>query len=174
VINHVRVLGDELGLADLPFLQPTLGATIYFQDGVSGAIRQVIVDPRNRRVVAMAVWVRFANQQLKSLNSGEAGTPERLVVIPMEAVRYLTGVSGFLHIKSTEKQRYMDFDPTSFAMPPAGWTPPHPYCPADVLFPREHEMADIETVQPHEDLFGAVVEGASIPEQLLVNDSLGG
>ena len=176
VINHVRVSGDEAGLRDLPFLQPTLGATIYFQDGVSGVIRQVIVDPGNRRVVAMTVWVRFADQrqQLKPLNHGEAQSPERLVVIPMEAIRYLTGASGFLHIKSTEQERYMDFDPASFVMPRADWTPPFPYCPADVLFPCEDQMADIETAQPHEGLFEAVAEGAHIPEQLLVNDSLGG
>ena len=81
-----------------PFLQPTIGETIYFLDGISGVVNQVIINPNNRRVVAMTVRAQFANQrqELKSLNNGKALSPERLVVLPMDVVRYMTKVSGFL------------------------------------------------------------------------------
>lgn len=148
VINHVRVSGDELDVTELPFLQPVSGETIYFLDGVSGVVKQVIVNPDNRRVIAMTVRVWFANQQqdLRSLNHRESGSPEQLVVISMDAVRYLTRASGFLNIKSNERERYMDFDPSSFVTPSAQWTPPYPYCSTDVLFPVEYQAVDVQSV----------------------------
>src|SRR5512138_157322 len=55
VINHIHVSGIELEVPDQPFLQPTIGETIYFLDGISGIVRQVIINPNNRRVVALTV-----------------------------------------------------------------------------------------------------------------------
>ncbi|MGZ9223890.1 MAG: BON domain-containing protein, partial [Anaerolineales bacterium] len=111
VINNVHVLGVERELQEQPFLQPTIGAIIYFLDGISGVVTQVIINPNNRRVVAMILWGQFANQrqELKSVNSAEAPSPARLVVVPMDLVRYMTKVSGFLHINGQDSKRYADF-----------------------------------------------------------------
>src|SRR5688572_25084645 len=89
VINNVRIAGAELELPDQPFLQPSIGETIYFLDGISGVVRQVIINPNNRRVIAMTVGGKFADrrQELKSLNSSESRSPERLVVLSMDLVR---------------------------------------------------------------------------------------
>src|SRR3990172_1630762 len=116
VINHVRVSGDELELQDQPFLQPTIGETIYFLDGPSGVVKQVIINPNNRRVIAMTIQGKIADRryELNSLTDGKARLPEQLVAVPMSVVRYLTRASGFLYINSNERNRYTDFDPGYF------------------------------------------------------------
>jgi osmotically-inducible protein OsmY len=177
VINSARVRGSDLDLQDQPFLQPSIGEEIFFLNGISGVVRQVIINPNNRRVVAMTVWGRFADQQqeLKSLTNGEARSPERLIVLSMNLVRYLTKVSGFLSISSNERKQYMDFDSAAFRTPNVDWVPPYPYCPDDVLFPAEYQHAAIQIAfEPDQLPFGAILEDASLGEQLITNDSLGG
>jgi hypothetical protein len=177
VINNVSISGAESELTDRPFLQPMIGEIIYFLDGIFGVVRQVIIDPNNRRVVAMTVRGQFADQrqELKSLNSAEARSPERLVVLSMDLVRHLTRVSGFLHINSSERERYLDFDPASFRAPNVDWTPPYPYCPDDVLFPLEKQAAEVQTLERSPGSPSTVALDEQLRwEQLLANDSLGG
>ena len=177
VVNNVRVSGSELQSPEQPFLQPAIGENIYFLDGISGVVNQVIINPDNRRVVAMTVRVQFANQrqELKSLQSGKALSPERLVVLPMDLVRYMTRVSGFLNISSTESERYMDFDPTSFSAPKHGWNAPYPYCPDDVLFTMDKQELSYQSLD-HLPRPPFVVrwEEQPLAAELLANDSLGG
>jgi osmotically-inducible protein OsmY len=177
VINNVNVSGSELKPAEQPFLQPTIGEDIYFLDGISGVVKQVIINPNNRRVVAMTVQAQFANQQqeLKSLNGGKALFPERLIVLPMDAVRYMTTVSGFLHINSNERERFKDLDSASFRTPDVDWAPPYPYCPDDVLFPVEKHEVEYQILEqlPRPPLVVAMHEQA-LWEQLLADESLGG
>lgn len=178
VINHVRVSGAQLEMQDQPFLQPTIGETIYFHDGVSGIVKQVIMNPDNRRVIAMTIQGKFTDRLHKpnSLSDGNARLPEQLVTVPMSMVRYLTKASGFLYINSNERNRYMDFDPGTFIVPNKDWVPPYPYCPDDVLFPIEYqEVVDIQIAHEHHRFpFAAISEDALLREQLLANDSLGG
>ena len=177
VINNVHVSGSELNPAEQPFLQPTIGEDIYFLDGISGVVKQVIINPNNRRVLAMTVQAQFANQQqqLKSLNGGKALFPERLIVLPMDAVRYMTTVSGFLHINSNERERFKDLDSASFRTPDVDWAPPYPYCPDDVLFPVEKHEVEYQILEqlPRPPLVIAMHEQA-LWEQLLADESLGG
>jgi osmotically-inducible protein OsmY len=177
VINNVRVSGVNEELHDLPFLQPTIGQVIYFLDWNSGVVKQVIVNPNNRRVIAMILRGQFANQpqEFTSTNNNHVQSSERLVVVPMDLVRYLTKVSGFLHINSNERKRYMDFDPTRFSTPKNGWKAPYPYCREDVLFPvqkREVEYQILEQL-PRSPFVVAWVE-QPLSEELLIDDSLGG
>lgn len=130
VVNNVRVPGAEQEVQEQPFLQPAIGAIIYFLDGVSGIVKQVIINPDNRRVKAMVIQGRFTEQHARLDSRG----PEHLIAVPMNEVRYLTRVSGFLYIKSSERNRYTEFNPDGFFTPEKGWSPPHPYCPEDVLF----------------------------------------
>jgi len=177
VINNVRVSGTELELQDQPFLQPTIGEIIYFLDGISGVVKQVIMNPNNRRVIAMTVQGKFTDRryELHSLTDGKAQLPEQLVAVPMSVVRYLTKASGFLYINSTERNRYTDFDAGTFIVPNKDWLPPYPYCPDDVLFPVEYQDADIQIAyEPYRFPFAAISEDASLREQLLANDSPGG
>ena len=177
VVNNVRVSGVAMESPDQLFLQPSIGELIYFVDGVSGVVKQVIMNPNNRRVIAMVVWGQFVDQRRKPKTSayGETQSPERLVVIAMDTVRYLTRDSGFLHIKSNETERYTDFNPASFRSPNMDWTPPYPYCPDDILFPVEHRAMEYQLLKKFpRSLFVLAWEENSLREQLLANDSLGG
>ncbi|HLO33575.1 MAG TPA: BON domain-containing protein [Anaerolineales bacterium] len=177
VINNIRVSGSEMELPAQPFLQPTIGEIIYFLDGISGVVKQVIINPNNRCVVAMTVWGQFADQRqdLKSLNSAKARSPERLVVLSMDLIRYMTRVSGFLTINSHDRTRYMDFDLNRFSTPKSDWKAPYPYCPDDVLFPVEKQQVKFQVLEqlPRPPLVVAPEEQL-LWEQLLANDSLGG
>ncbi|HEX9333083.1 MAG TPA: BON domain-containing protein [Anaerolineales bacterium] len=177
VINNVRVSGAEQELQDQPFLQPTIGEIIYFLDGVSGAVKQVIINPNNRRVTAMIIEGKFADRhdELNLLTDGKARPSEHLVVVPMNEVRYLTKVSGFLYINSNERNRYMEFNPTRFFAPKNDWQAPYPYCPDDVLFPIEQREVEYQILEqlPRPPFVVALQEQA-LWEQLLANDSLGG
>ncbi|MEJ2352907.1 MAG: BON domain-containing protein [Anaerolineales bacterium] len=139
VINSVRAPGVDLEAEDQRFLQPSIGVQIYFRDGLSGKVQRVIINPNNRRVVAMVVRGRYSNSQEdpRFLPYGEERLPERLVAIPMSTIRFLTKSSGFLKIDSAEAARYSDFDPSCFIVPREDWRPPYPYCPDEVLFPVE-------------------------------------
>lgn len=177
VINNVRISGAELELQDQPFLQPAIGKIIYFLDGISAVVKQVIMNPNNRRVIAMTVQGKLTDQrqELKSLNHDEAQSPERQFVLRMSEVRYLTKVSGFLNIHSNESKQYKEFDPASFIVPNKDWVAPYPYCPEDVLFPIEYQNVDIQIAyEPQPVPVVAISKDTSLGEQLLDNDSLGG
>jgi hypothetical protein len=172
VVNHIHVSGKTSGFPHQPFLQPLLGEIIYFLDGQSGVVRQVVMNPNNRRVIAMIILGGSVDPVHKnqSLNKGGVQPPEWLMVIPMDMVRYLTRDSGFLRINSTERGRNLDLNPASFISPGAGWTPPYPYCPEDVLFPTEDQRMNESYQFPIE----AITEDLSFTKQVFANDSLGG
>ena len=178
VINHVHVSGAGQELQDQPFLQPTIAGIIYFLDGISGVIKQVIINPNNRRVTAMIIEGKFTDQHydINFLTGGKARfPPEPLVIVPMSEVRYLTKASGFLNINSNERNRYMEFNPARFFSPKNGWKAPHPYCPDDVLFPVEQREVEYQILeQLPRSPFGAALQEQALWEQLLANDSLGG
>lgn len=136
VINHIRISGAAPALQNPPFLQPTIGAIIYFLDGIFGVVKQVIINPDNRCVIQVIVQGQLSSQKhnLMSLTNNQAEILQKTVVIPMNLVRYLTKNSGFLTIESAETTRYKDFDPLYFTAPKTDWAPPYPYGPDDVLF----------------------------------------
>ena len=179
VINSIRISGSDLDSPEEPFLQPIIDEEIFFHDGISGTVQQVIINPDNRRVVAMTIRGRFENQrqELRSLNKGEARSPERIIVLSMNSVRYLTKVSGFLYINSNDKDRYMDFDPAHFFTPKKDWKAPYPYCPDDVLFLTEQQDVKDQILQQFSRSPIAVgLEDQLLKQQLTANanDGLGG
>ena len=177
VINNVHVSGSEPVTQNQPFLQPAIGESIYFLDGISGVVKQVIINPNNRLVTAMTIQGNFNEQrnELHSPANGTAKLSEQLIVVPMKTIRYLTEVSGFLYINSTERNLYQDFDPASYYVPNRDWTPPYPYCPDDVLFPVEYRTEDIQIAYgSRQPPFEEIPDGKSFKEQVLANDSLGG
>jgi sporulation protein YlmC with PRC-barrel domain len=137
VINEIKVLGVVLDAEDKRFLQPSIGKELYFQDGLSVTVRQVVIDPHNRRVVGIVVLGQLpGNQQLmKSRTDSGKVDPERLVVIPMSSVQHLTRGTGLLNVESTETDKFKSFDPAQFVKPNPDWLPPYPYCPSEVLIP---------------------------------------
>jgi osmotically-inducible protein OsmY len=177
VINNIRVSGSKLEAQGQAFLQPAIGETIYFLDWVSGIVKQVIINPDNRRVIAMIIQWKFPGQrdELTTSEDGKAHSVEKLVTVPMDAVRYLTRVSGFLSINSNEWDRYLDFDPGRFIVPDKDWVPPYPYCPDDVLFPVSHQQAGEKVeIFPTRAQSVLLAKEQAYSEEHLANDSLGG
>ena len=139
VINSVRAPGVDVKAEDQRFLQPIIGAKIYFRDGQFGIVQKVIINPSNRRVLAMIVQ----EQDSSFIEYGKDQSPLRLMVIPMSSIRYLTKSAGFLHIDSKEAALIRDFEISNFITPEGSWTPPYPYCPDEVFFPIEsNEIKD--------------------------------
>ncbi|HXD10547.1 MAG TPA: BON domain-containing protein, partial [Anaerolineales bacterium] len=139
VINNVQVAGTNPAPSEQPFLQPVIGQAIYFRDGVSGTVKQAIIDPNNRLVIQLIIEGKFSNQKqnLKAGTDQQTQTSEKIVVIPVNLIRYLTKSSGFLTIKSTETTQFQDFNPLYFTSPKSDWVLPYPYCPGDVLLKIE-------------------------------------
>jgi len=139
VINSVQAPGVDLQAEEKRFLQPSIGEPIYFRDGLFGKVRKVIINPNNRRVIAMLLPARYSNSHPDSRSPAYEGgqSPEHLIVVPVSDIRHLTRNSGFLETNSSEAAKYADFDPARFVSPGEEWTPPYPYCPNEVLFPAE-------------------------------------
>ena len=74
------------------------------------------------------------NHRNGSRRADEILTADRLAVIPVSTIRYLTKKAGFLLIDSTDSTKYHNFNPLSVVSPDAGWVPPYPYCIDDVRF----------------------------------------
>jgi osmotically-inducible protein OsmY len=139
VINNIQVSGARQAALGLSFLQPVIGETVYFRDGVSGIVKQVIINPNNRLVIAMVLQGWFIDQNFSSTNREGVRPPEQLIVVAMKTVRYLTASSGFLYINSYERNQFMDFDSGGFVEPHNDWKPPYPYCKENVLFPIRYQ-----------------------------------
>jgi len=139
VINSLQAPGVNLQAEENRFLQPLIGELIYFRNGLFGTVKKVIINPDNRRVIAMILQVRYSDSHPDSRSPAyEAGpSPERLIVIPISDILHLTKDSGFLKINSSEAAKFGDFDPSCFTAPREDWTPPYPYCPKDILFPAD-------------------------------------
>jgi hypothetical protein len=176
VINSVQIRGGNANLPDAPFFQPHIGAEFFFLDGISGRARQVIIDPDNRRVVAMTLRGRFTDRRhdLSSKNNDGSPPRERILVIPMQAVRYLTTHSGFLNIRSTQSDQYSEFNSADFLIPQNDWKPPYPYSLADVLFPAKRAQALTQIPEEIESPIAVALAHQVLKDELLENDSLGG
>lgn len=130
VINNITVPGIDLEPEDQRFIQPLIGERIYFRDGLSGVVRQVMINPSNLRVTDMIIQGQFP----ESIKDSESQTADRFAVIPVSTIRYLTKNAGFLLIDSTDSTLYQDFDPFGVVIPDAAWVPPYPYDLDDVRF----------------------------------------
>jgi len=175
VINNLRIAGTKSLLQNQPFLQPTIGEPVYFLDGVSGVVKHVIMNPNNRRVIAMTIQGIFTGQRSESKlqTDGNIQFPEGLVTVPIKVVHYLTRESSFLYITSQQKNQYVDFDPSLFISPNADWIPPYPYCSDQILFPVQG--ADLQVEYEAQPIIFAGASGTeSVDEYLVTNDSLGG
>ena len=112
VINYIRVIGVDLGSQDHRFIQPPIGKKFYFRDGISGIVRKVVINPDNRRVIAMTIQGHFEEfrRELTFSNISSSQSVDQLLVIPMSVVGHVTKNSGFLTISSTDSSKYQQFD----------------------------------------------------------------
>ena len=177
VINAIRVPGVDLGIQDYRLVQPPIGNKIYFLDGISGILKQVVINPDNRRVVAITIQGYFDESRRNLTYSNYSGrqTVKQLLVIPMRVIGYVTKNSGFLTIQSTDSTNYQEFDASLFSAPSIDWVPPYPYCPDEVLFPVEYQRVNkYDENFSYQAVSKLKLEARIMSEELLYNDSLGG
>ena len=171
IVNNIQVSGAKPASPGLPFFQPVIGEIVYFRDWASGIVKQVVINPANRRVIAMVVQGKFTAQQTETNLSVGGG----LIVIPMNTVRFLTGTSVFLHVGSNEKSKYTGFNHQYFVDPLNGWVPPYPYCPNDVLFPLERgEVEGRIGYNPVLSTLTVALKSALLQEKFLPSSNLDG
>lgn len=150
VINAIRVTGLTLNENPARFVQPPIGKSIYFLDGVSGVVQKVVINPDNRQVIAMTLVGQFDNIP----QSDNTQAPKQIRLIPRNVMGHLTKTSGFLTIASTDTKQYQEFNQALFANPESNWKPPYPYCPEHVLFPVDYEQLQSEEVLANDSLGG--------------------
>ena len=177
VINSIRVSGVGPGMQDYRLVQPPVGKKMYFLDGISGLVSQVVVNPNNRQVVAMVLQGHFDESRRKHnySNFSDGPSAEQLLIVSVNVVRHVTKNSGFLTIRSTDSTKYQEFDASLFTTPDEEWLPPYPYCPDEVLFPIAYQQEDktFENVSNQVSSKPKTVM-QKMSEELLYNDSLGG
>jgi hypothetical protein len=175
VIDNMRVKGGIPKLSDQTFLQPTIGESIYFADGILGVLKYVVINPDDRRVTAMIVQAETPARRGGKASKDEANLPQQLVIVPVSTIRNLTKVSGFLNISLEERDSLQDYVPDQFFVPDTSWMPPYPYCPDDVLFPISHKQMDhrVENVMHRISLIRNV-EGRIPAQELPADYSFGG
>lgn len=128
VSNYLHAPGVSQPSQERRFVQPLSGAILKFQDGVSGTVKQVVINPDDRRV---------SNAVLQGEFPAITQAKESLIVVATDLFSYLTRETGALMIESTESGKYALFDPAQFTSPPEDWVPPYPYCREDILFRQE-------------------------------------
>lgn len=148
VLNHIRIRGRTQNPEDLRFLQPAINSQMYFSDGPSGTVQQVIINPNTRLVAAMVVQGPFSRWPETSGSwKAREKSLSRKIVIATGQIRYLTKQSGFLNTRLAESAQFADFESKDFILPEANWIPSFPYQREDVLFPAAYAAA----VHPTED-----------------------
>lgn len=136
VINSLQAPDRAIGLEAQRYWQPCILQKVYAADMLLGMVEKVIINPRNRRVIAFVVHGTFPGAQNihdPRLN-GEDFQQERHVVIPTDAVRFESDSTVLLKEGGVEVAQYPDFNPAGYRYPPAEWQPPYPYRREEVLF----------------------------------------
>jgi osmotically-inducible protein OsmY len=143
VINYLQAPNVAIDPKEGQVWQPLIGKEVCATDMQLGHVERVILDPRNRRVTAFVARGYFPDPEDKDgyRSPDEEAQPERSIVIPLDAARYVTDSSVLLEISGVEAARYRAFDPADFVSSPAGWQPPYPYRWEQVLFDGERSEA---------------------------------
>ncbi|MCB0108255.1 MAG: BON domain-containing protein [Caldilineaceae bacterium] len=144
-VSQVRGIINQIQAPDVVFdgayealLQPLIGQGIYTANDEFGNVRQVIINPHNRRVVAVVVDMCGITQaMLNALPSASNDMPlERRIVISIEELHRMPSGALFLTTRSDRVGAFVAFNKTTYIAPPADWRPPFPYVLSDVLLCR--------------------------------------
>lgn len=136
IINVIQTPGIVMDIDEECFVQPLVESQLYATDGQVGRVRQVVINPQNRRVTAVVVHAQITVPQDLDWTHlpGERLQPPHTILVPIGSIRCASSGALFLTVNSGEAAQFADFNPRSFGPPPTDWQPPYPYVPADVLF----------------------------------------
>ena len=138
IINVIHTPGRVLDSEEERFIQPQIGSEIYATDGQVGHVEQVIINPQNRRVIA--VTLQGSAAQAQALDGIDAPAERRqaphLMLISLSHIRCAPSGVLFLDVNSNKATHATNFNLANYVAPPVDWQPPYPYRPADVLFAK--------------------------------------
>ena len=136
VINYLQAPDIVIDTKEEQFFQPPIGGEVGAADMLVGKVERVIIDPHNRRVTAFIAHGFFPDPLIKNDRrlSNEDLQEQRLVVLPIDTVRYATDSTVLLKINGVDAAENPDYAPDKFVSPPSSWQPPYPYRQEEVLF----------------------------------------
>jgi osmotically-inducible protein OsmY len=136
VSNLIEAQGVIVDEIEQRVMQPHMGQEVFASDMSLGRVNRLIIDPHNRRVVAVVVKGEFpARQQSASASSPwDLPTQARSVVIPISAISSLTMSMVQVNMPGVEAAHYADFLASDFHLPDPAWRPPYPYTMSDCLW----------------------------------------
>ena len=136
VVNYLHAPNVIIDYKDEPIRQPLIGQQVAATDMHLGYVEKVIINPCNRRVTAFVARGCFPDPRYKDNYRlpDEAPQQESSVVIPIDAVRYVTESYVLLGVRGAEAALNRSFGSAEFTFPPTAWQPPYPYRWEQVLF----------------------------------------
>jgi osmotically-inducible protein OsmY/sporulation protein YlmC with PRC-barrel domain len=118
-------------------LLPRIGLPVYATDGELGRLDGVVLSRRTRRVTHLIVAGHLPDPGADTPHAWDARWGPRTVVVPAAAVGTATGRAVVLRLDLATAARLTGRLPAGAATPPAGWRPPFPYRPAEVVLAPE-------------------------------------
>lgn len=138
VSNYTEAPGTVVDAVQERVVQPRVGQEVVASDMSLGHVAQVIIDPRNRRVVAIVVEGQFPDRRgaTPRMRSYEMPMEERSLVIPITEMGFVTPTVVQLSIDGIAAAGHHDFASEDFIQPDRAWRPPHPYAKHECLWMR--------------------------------------
>jgi len=136
VSNYIGTPGVPVDDTEQHVVQPRVGQEVLASDMSLGRVEQVIIDPQNRRVVAMVVHGRFPHRRRATpgMRTYEMPTEDRHVVIPSGEISFLSPDVVQLNIRGIAAAGHDDFAPGDFRQPDRAWRPPYPFVANECLW----------------------------------------
>jgi hypothetical protein len=138
VSNYIEAPGAVVDAVQERIVQPSIGQEVFASDMSLGRVEQVIINPHNRRVVAMVVRGQFPDRQRRNprMRSYETPMEEGRLTVPAAHITFVTPTVVQLRISGIAAAGHDDFAPGDFTRPDHSWRPPYPYAANECLWAR--------------------------------------
>ena len=136
ISNLVGAQGIIVDEREQRVMQPHMGQEVFASDISLGHVKRLIIDPGNRRVVAIVVLGRFPVRKHTRLRTypWDIQTQERSVVIPVSTIDSITAGMVQLNVTGVDAAQYVDFQENDYRIPDSSWRPPYPYAISDCIW----------------------------------------
>jgi osmotically-inducible protein OsmY/sporulation protein YlmC with PRC-barrel domain len=133
VVNTIQAPGVSRQAAARAIF-PQVNDEVYASDMYLGRVEHVVINPENRLVAEIVVRGGFPDfaQSKPGMKTYQLPLHERLVSIPVGAIRHTSPGGVHLSEKAWRVAKCPDFHSGSYIRPAQGWQPPYPYQRSEV------------------------------------------
>jgi osmotically-inducible protein OsmY len=131
VATRLNAVGEGRFARAATVALPCIGSTVATTRAPLGHLKLVVMDPRTRRVTYLVVDGGACLDDGPSIDPSPEGW---LVLVPVEAIRSLTGHFVRLGLTPSALHLLPSFDERAYTTPPDEWQPPVDYRRQDVRF----------------------------------------